>query len=86
MEDIVAELRDILPISYETKRLNLVIPADASGKSFGIVKKYAKILRESWLGDGSLSIDVEVPAGLQAGLFDDLNNIAHGRLESKDLK
>ena len=86
VEDIVAELRDILPISYETKRLNLVIPADASGKSFGIVKKYAKILRESWLGDGSLSIDVEVPAGLQAGLFDDLNNIAHGRLESKDLK
>ena len=42
-------------------------------------------MKESWLSDGSLSVDVEVPAGLQAGLFDDLNDIAHGRVESKEI-
>lgn len=86
VESVVSELKELLPISYEIKRLNLVIPAEASGKSFGIVKKYAKLLRESWLSDGRLSVDVEVPAGLQEGLFNDLNNIAHGQIESKEIK
>jgi ribosome maturation protein SDO1 len=86
IERIISELRDVLPISYEIKRLNLVIPADAAAKSFGALKKYTKMLKEEWLSDGSLSVDVEVPAGLQNNLFDDLNNIAHRRIESKELK
>ena len=48
-------------------------------------KKYAKLLKEEWLPNGSLSIDLEVPAGLQNNLFDELNNIAHGNIESKEL-
>ncbi|MBT3691011.1 ribosome assembly factor SBDS [Candidatus Woesearchaeota archaeon] len=86
VESIISELKEILPISYEIKKLNLVIPADASGRSFGIIKKYSKILKEEWLGDGRLSVNVEVPAGLQEGLFNDLNNIAHGQIESKEMK
>ena len=85
VEGIVSKLRNIIPISYESKRLNLVIPAEAGGQSFGIIKKYAKIIREEWLNDGRLSVDIEVPAGLQADLFNDLNNIAHGQVESKEL-
>ncbi len=86
VENIVSELKEILPISYETKRLNLVIPAEASGKSFGILKKYGKLMKEEWLSDGRLSVNIEVPAGLQEGLFNDLNNITHGQIESKELK
>ncbi len=86
VESIISELKEILPISYEIKKLNLVIPAEASGRSFGILKKYSKILKEEWLGDGRLSVNVEVPAGLQEGLFNDLNNIAHGQIESKEMK
>ena len=84
-EDIVSELREILPIAYETKRLNLIIPPEAAGQSFGILKKYAKLMKEEWLNNGSLSVNVEVPAGLQNKLFDDLNKIAHGQIESKEL-
>jgi ribosome maturation protein SDO1 len=85
VESIVSELREILPISYETKKLNLVIPTEASGRSFGILKKYGKIVKEEWLNDGRLSVNIEVPAGLQEGLFNELNNIAHGQIESKEL-
>ena len=86
VENIVSELREILPLSYEIKKLTLIIPADASGKSFGILKKYGKLLKEEWLSDGRLSVNIEVPAGLQEGLFNDLNNIAHGQIESKEMK
>ncbi len=86
VENVVSELREILPMSYEIKKLTLIIPAEASGKSFGILKKYAKLLKEEWLSDGRLSVNIEVPAGLQEGLFNDLNNIAHGQIESKEMK
>ncbi len=85
VEDIVSKLREIIPISYESKNLNLIIPAEASGQSFGIIKKYAKISKEEWLNDGRLSVNIEVPAGLQSDLFNDLNNISHGQLESKEI-
>jgi ribosome maturation protein SDO1 len=85
VDGIVSELREILPISYEIKKLNLIIPADAAARSFGILKKYAKLLKEEWLDNGGLSVDVEVPAGLQNDLFNDLHNISQGLIESKEL-
>ena len=86
VEKIVSEIREILPITYSIKRLNLVIPPDAAGRSYGILRRYAKVIKEEWLNNGSLSVNVEVPAGLQNSLFNDLNSIAHGQIESKELR
>ena len=86
VSEIVKKLREILPLAYELREVLFIIPAQYTGKSFSIIKRSASILKEKWEGDGSLHVTVEVPAGLQAGLFDELNNVAHGHIESKVVK
>ena len=86
VKEIVDKLRVVLPISYELRKINLKIPAEFGGRCFPILKKFGTVLKEDWLSDGSLSATVEVPAGLQNDLFDELNNLTHGRIESEILE
>ncbi|MBT6995181.1 ribosome assembly factor SBDS [Candidatus Woesearchaeota archaeon] len=83
--DIVKQIISIIPIAYELRKLELTIPADVSGRAYPVLKQLATILNETWNNDGSLTVNVEVPAGLQNELFDKLNGIAHGRIESKNI-
>ena len=40
---------------------------------------------EDWLNDGSWQGEIEIAVGLQTTLFDELNNITHGEIESEIL-
>jgi ribosome maturation protein SDO1 len=86
IQNIIKQLTSVLAISYELKKLSIKIPAEFAGKSYSTFKRYATILKEDWLNDGSLSIEIEVPAGLQNELLDNLNNIVHGKIEISEVK
>ena len=79
---VVEKIREILPISYEIREILISVPAQYSGRSYGTIKNYAKIINEVWGNDGSLNITIEIPAGLQSKLFDELNNMTHGHVEA----
>ena len=83
IKDIVSQINSIIPIAYEIKTVEITVPADVSGKCYPVLKQYTTVARETWNNDGSLTVVVEVPAGLQNELYDKLNNIAQGRIESK---
>ena len=83
VKDIVKLLTEVLPISYELKKILFTVPAEFTGSSYPIFKRYGKILKEDWKNDGSLAVAVEVPAGLQNKLFDDINHLTQGRVESE---
>lgn len=83
IQDIVRKINAIIPIAYELRQVQLTIPADVAGRAYGTIKLYSTILNENWNSNGSLTVVVEVPAGLQNELFDKLNGMAHGRVESK---
>ncbi|MDO8555996.1 MAG: ribosome assembly factor SBDS [Nanoarchaeota archaeon] len=85
LEAVVKQLRIILPIKFETRQIEVIIPPEYSSACFPILKKY-KTVQEDWLGDGSLRAVVELPAGLTDELFSVLNKAAHGQIESKILK
>ena len=55
-------------------------------KCFSVLKQHSKIMSSKWENDGSLSAVVEIPAGMQSDLFEMLNKIAHGQVESKLVK
>lgn len=81
IKTIVDQMIEILPISYELRKIQFVIPAEFGGACSGALRKFGTVLREEWKGDG-LHVLVEVPAGLQNDLFDSLNHLTHGKLES----
>ncbi len=83
IKDIVRGMTSVLPISYELKRVAFTVPAEFTGASYAVFKRYGTILKEDWQNDGSLVVDVEVPAGLQNKLFDDINHLTQGRIESQ---
>lgn len=83
VQDIVSKLKSILPIKYEIRKIKIKIPAQYTGKAYSILKQFAKILKDEWKNDGSLLTIIEIPAGMQEGLFDKLNNLTHGNIESE---
>ncbi|MBU1246059.1 MAG: ribosome assembly factor SBDS [Nanoarchaeota archaeon] len=83
MQEVLKKLREVLPISFEIRELSIRIPAQFGGQSFQIIKKYSKIMKEDWQTDGSLLVLIEIPAGMQNELFDKLNDLTHGQVESK---
>jgi len=86
VQDILRQLRPILPIRFEMKEMAVKISAEYAGKCYSAVKGFGKILRENWLSDGSWDVVVEIPGGLEEEIHSRLNSITHGNVETKVLK
>jgi ribosome maturation protein SDO1 len=78
MKSVVESLRTILPLKSEKIRLAVKVAAQYSGQAIGVLKTYGEIIKEDWLGDGTLSAIVEIPAGGQPGLLDRLGSTTKG--------
>jgi len=83
IEPIIKKLRPILPIRIAQLKIQVIIPAKYSGKAYSAVSGIGKLLRNDWLNDGSWSGILEIPAGLQAELFDKLNKLTQGEVQTK---
>lgn len=84
MSQLVEELKTILPIKVEVKRIKLTIPAQYTGAVYGILKDYKE--SEEWLSNGSLGVIIKIPAGLQIDFYEKLNSITHGAVQSEEAK
>ena len=85
IQDIISQLKTILPIKFEVRTLMIKVPAQYAAKSYNSLKLYGKLLKEEWQNDGGLVAVVEIPAGLQEEFFDKLNGLTKGEVESKIL-
>ncbi|MBU2589790.1 MAG: ribosome assembly factor SBDS [Nanoarchaeota archaeon] len=83
MKDIAKQINDLLPLKFEVREISIKISSEFAGKAFGNLKQLAKVLSNDWLGDGSLLVKVEIPAGMQPDLEDQLNKLTHGNVEIK---
>lgn len=78
--NIVKALRVIIPISFESVKLQITIPAAYSGKGYNMVASAGVIKSESWGQDGSWTGLVEIPASERQGLYDELNKLTKGQI------
>lgn len=86
VQDVISKLREQIPLKIETRELEVLIPSQSAGPAYGTVKRKSKILREEWLGNGDLKLILEIPAGVQESLEDELRKLTKGNFELKILK
>jgi ribosome maturation protein SDO1 len=83
VKDIITKINSVLPIRYEIREVQIRIPAKSAGKCYSVLKQFGALLKDEWQNDGSLLAVLEIPAGLTTDLFDKLNSLTHGDVESK---
>ena len=86
LDDVVKQLRVIMPIRFETMKLQLVIPSRFASKSHSILKNAGRLVKDSWQADGTLFAVVEIAAGLQQDMVEQLNKLTHGDVDIKVLE
>jgi len=85
VNEILDKLKPILPIKFDVKRIQVIVPANHASKSYHIIKAY-KIIKEEWQKDGGLSVIIELPSAMQNDFFDKINSITHGGVETKEIE
>ncbi len=86
INDVLKQIRVILPIKFELKEIAVRIPSEHAGKAYNALSGFGKILKQEWQNDGSLVAVVEMPGGLEEDFHNKLNSITHGNAETKVIK
>ena len=84
IKNVIDSLNKIIPIKIETKKLKIRIPAQHTGKSYGLFQEYKE--KEEWLNDGSLEVVLNIPVGVLMDFYDRLNKITHGAALTSEIK
>jgi len=85
LQDVVSKLSEIIPIKFELKKYEIIVPAKYAGSSYSILKRHGKFINETWGNDGSLRVVMEIPPGMVEEFFDSLNKLTHGEVQTKEM-
>lgn len=81
---IIDELKKIIPLKVETKKIKIIVPASHTGKVYGLFQDYKE--KEDWLSNGDLEVIIRIPAGIQMEFYDKLNSVTHGSAITQEMK
>jgi len=84
ISSVIERLKNIIPIKIETKKIKIKIPAQHTGRAYGIVQEYKE--KEEWLQNGDLEVIMSIPVGIQTDFYDKLNSITHGSALTEEIK
>ncbi len=76
-------LRPLLPIAFERVKVAIKVPAEHTGAAYGHMRGLGDLQKEEWQNDGSLVVVLEIPAGAQGEVYDRLNGLTQGSVETK---
>ena len=81
---ILDELKKIIPIKIETKKIKVVVPVEHTGKVYGLIQEYKE--KEDWMSNGNLEVTLNIPVGMLMEFYDKLNSITHGSALTSEVK
>ncbi|MGA9839234.1 MAG: ribosome assembly factor SBDS [Thermoplasmata archaeon] len=86
VQEVLAKLRPLLPIRLDVVKVRVKLPAQHYPRVIGDIKGLGRLMDEQWLGDGSWSGVLEIPAGVQTELYEKLNARTKGAAETALVK
>ncbi|HTS33236.1 MAG TPA: ribosome assembly factor SBDS [Thermoplasmata archaeon] len=86
VQEVLAKLRPLLPIRLDVVKVRIRLPAQHYPRVIGELKGMGRLLEEQWMGDGSWSGVIEIPAGVQTELYEKLNARTRGAAETALVK
>jgi len=89
VDDVVKHMMVVMPIRLEQIILQIDVPSQHAHQAYGVLKKIGTIKKDTFGSDGSLSLELQIPAGLQEEVLEKLNSMTHGGVDvhiKKELK
>jgi ribosome maturation protein SDO1 len=83
LEDIVSKLAKVMPIKIARAYVIVKLPPEHASRGLKTLQSMGSIKKTTWLSDGSLQVELEIPAGLQQELIDRVNAVTKGTGEVK---
>ncbi len=83
VDRIVKDLKVVLPIKFESVKVQITIPSQYAGRAYSEIKRSFGDSDERWLDDGSLQLIIQIPAGLEAELLEKVGSLTKGNFTSK---
>lgn len=80
---IIRALSKVIPIKLARALLGITIPAEYAGKVATHIMKLGEVKRSVWASDGALILELEIPAGLQNEVIDQVNRLTKGNANVK---
>ena len=78
---IARAINRILPIKLARALVRAIIPPAHSGRVYQQSRSLGEVKNASWKNDGSLVLEIEIPAGMQNELIDKLNKLTRGEAQ-----
>ncbi len=70
-----------IPIKIARAVITVKVPPQHAGRAYSELRKLGEVKKEKWLNDGSYTVEIEVPAGMQAEVIDSINRATKGEAE-----
>jgi len=80
---IIKAIARHLPIKIARALITVRVPPAVAGRAYSELRRLGDIKNERWLNDGSLLIEIEIPAGMQGEVMDSISRATRGMAEVK---
>lgn len=83
VNEAMKKLKPLLPIAFERIKVAIKIPAEHTGPAYGVIRTLGDLKKEEWQSDGAFVCVLEIPAGAQTEVYDRLNGVTQGSVETR---
>ncbi|MGC8573631.1 MAG: ribosome assembly factor SBDS [Caldisphaera sp.] len=77
--EAVKKLSLLMPIKIAKALLEISIPPEYSSRAYKEIQRLGEVKKTNWGSDGSLKVELEIPAGAQIEVIDKVQTLAKGQ-------